>query len=290
MARLKPGIMTLREQIISRALSDEDISDQAFRVLTAMVGHINGEEFTATGRAICWPSADMLAAQIRRNRATVLRARAELIEHRVIDATNRKGGRGRRGSTEFLTTWLAGQGELPLIADQKPAAEISGETVATLRPFNGHVKSRKIVHKESQICIPSIDDSDDYQDEKKERSARALRSGARRGAKPNAKLNGHGSRLPDSWSLTDEWRTAATDARSKFKLPPVDLDLQAALFANHWHGKTGQHATKKDWRATWINWALKSEPPRASVAGRPRLTEADIDDVLSKIPAKGRPI
>lgn len=66
-----------------------------------------------------------------------------------------------------------------------------------------------------------------------------------------------GTRLPDDWGLSAEWRVAALDQREKFNLPAVDLDLEAEKFRNHWHGASGQRGVKRDWRATWINWVLR---------------------------------
>jgi len=35
--------------------------------------------------------------------------------------------------------------------------------------------------------------------------------------------------------------------------------LEAEKFADHWHAKTGQNATKADWQATWRNWCRNAK-------------------------------
>ena len=92
-------------------------------------------------------------------------------------------------------------------------------------------------------------------------------------AKPNSKPPPkRGTRLPDDWTLTDDWRQAAADARNRHSLPAIDLDLAAEKFANHWQDKGGQLGTKITWRKTWINWALsenqRGKPHGGSPAGR----------------------
>lgn len=63
-----------------------------------------------------------------------------------------------------------------------------------------------------------------------------------------------GSRLPDDWTLPDDWREwvrvncpAAGDAA---------IDREALKFGNYWQSKAGQQAAKLDWRKTWQNWCL----------------------------------
>lgn len=39
---------------------------------------------------------------------------------------------------------------------------------------------------------------------------------------------------------------------------------QADRFRDHWIAKTGQHATKADWQATWRNWCRNTKPAPAA--------------------------
>ena len=66
------------------------------------------------------------------------------------------------------------------------------------------------------------------------------------------------TRLPVDWTLPDDWRRRAIDARHRHGLPAIDLDLEAEKFANYWHARSGQGGTKRDWAATWQNWCLNA--------------------------------
>lgn len=85
----------------------------------------------------------------------------------------------------------------------------------------------------------------------------------------SSNLNGHAhqagkaSRLAIGWTLPPDWRDLAADRRRHHGLPAINLDLAGEQFANHWHGKSGKDGAKLNWRATWVNWALRTEPPRS---------------------------
>lgn len=72
------------------------------------------------------------------------------------------------------------------------------------------------------------------------------------------KKSKRGTRLPDNWKLTEEYTRAAAELRPD--LLPV-LETVAGSFADHWHSKSGQGATKVEWLATWRNW-LRNERNR----------------------------
>ncbi len=76
----KTGILSFREEVTKRALGDRRITDAAFRVLVAMLGHVNGEEYKRAGKATCWPGIERLADQLGKNQATIKRAVALLVE------------------------------------------------------------------------------------------------------------------------------------------------------------------------------------------------------------------
>lgn len=60
-----------------------------------------------------------------------------------------------------------------------------------------------------------------------------------------------GTRLPDDWTLTNQYREAALTAR-----PDLEnrIDTVAANFRDYWHSATGKSATKRDWLAAWRFW------------------------------------
>src|SRR5579871_32196 len=82
-----------------------------------------------------------------------------------------------------------------------------------------------------------------------------------RAPKKAARSEARGTRWGDQF-VPLEWRTEAVAIRVTHSLPPVDENLQADQFANYWRGVPGSRGVKLDWRATWINWMLKAEPPR----------------------------
>ena len=79
-----------------------------------------------------------------------------------------------------------------------------------------------------------------------------------------------GTRLPDDWTLPDDWRTEALARLSTFNLPLVDLDLEAEKFRNHWRAARGVKGVKLNWRATWFNWCLRAseQQPKGNGDGR----------------------
>ena len=66
------------------------------------------------------------------------------------------------------------------------------------------------------------------------------------------------TRLAIDFVLPDEWISAAVESRARHGLPAIDYDLEAEKFRNHWHAKSGKDGTKRDWKATWMNWCLRA--------------------------------
>lgn len=63
------------------------------------------------------------------------------------------------------------------------------------------------------------------------------------------------SRLPEDWTIPDEWVEWACNKR---RWQPEDVREQALRFANHWQSKSGKDAAKLDWHKTWQNWVIGS--------------------------------
>lgn len=70
-----------------------------------------------------------------------------------------------------------------------------------------------------------------------------------------------GNRWPPEAVVPDDWLMAGQEARLKHHLPPIDLHVEAAKFANFWASKSGAGATKLDWKKTWINWTISAKAP-----------------------------
>lgn len=69
---------------------------------------------------------------------------------------------------------------------------------------------------------------------------------------PQAKKPPRATRLPESWTLDDKFRSAALEINPQLDLQA--LTHMAAKFRDYWIAKPGKDATKNDWLATWRNW------------------------------------
>lgn len=78
-------------------------------------------------------------------------------------------------------------------------------------------------------------------------------------------VRSRGSRLPTGWTLPPEWRVWAQQQR-----PDINVDHEAASFADHWHAKAGAGGVKLDWEATWRNWIRRAFRPASPGARSPR--------------------
>lgn len=83
-------------------------------------------------------------------------------------------------------------------------------------------------------------------------------------------VHSRGSRLPSDWELPSEWKLWASAER-----PDLDIDAEAARFADHWHSQAGKDGIKLNWLCTWRNWIRRA---RAKVRrGRGALSGAAAD-------------
>ena len=82
----------------------------------------------------------------------------------------------------------------------------------------------------------------------------------RHGALPDRRspVTSRGHRLPDDWTPPDDWIEWAIAER---RWTPTATREEAEIFANYWQARTGQGATKLDWRKTWQNWVRNSRRP-----------------------------
>lgn len=76
---------------------------------------------------------------------------------------------------------------------------------------------------------------------------------------PPADRSRRGARLPDDWTLPDDWLAWALNERREFS--EAVMRKVGEAFGDHWRAATGKSATKLDWLATWRNWVRNQRPP-----------------------------
>jgi hypothetical protein len=79
-----------------------------------------------------------------------------------------------------------------------------------------------------------------------------------------------GHRLAADWGPPEDWIEWAIGER---QWTPSAAREEAEIFANYWHSRPGQGATKLDWRKTWQNWVRNSRRPN----GDYRLSTGSVD-------------
>ncbi len=62
------------------------------------------------------------------------------------------------------------------------------------------------------------------------------------------------TRWPKDAIVPDDWLEDGAAARVRHGLPAVDLRRVAEDFADYWAAEGGSHATKLDWKRTWLKW------------------------------------
>ena len=70
------------------------------------------------------------------------------------------------------------------------------------------------------------------------------------------------SRLPEDWTLPDDWLDWALTERPEFS--EADMRKVGEGFRDYWCSAAGKGATKVDWLATWRNWVRKESAPSAT--------------------------
>lgn len=105
-----------------------------------------------------------------------------------------------------------------------------------------------------------------------------------------------GTRWTSGQAVPPEWVEAAAERRRARGLSTADLATEAEMFANYWAARPGAGGIKLDWKATWINWALKSHGVFTNGKGRngtviddhPLGNFAAIADRLARARVEGR--
>ena len=85
-----------------------------------------------------------------------------------------------------------------------------------------------------------------------------------------------GIRLPEDWTLPEDWKNWALAER-----PDLNPDKVAEEFKDYWIAKTGQNATKLNWCSTWRNWVRRQKQvqsvhrPQSHKIARPSRTTTE---------------
>jgi hypothetical protein len=96
------------------------------------------------------------------------------------------------------------------------------------------------------------------------------------GPKPKSR----GTRLPNDWTLPDEWRQWAKERRG---WSDKNISEEAEIFANYWQAKSGAGALHTDWFKTWRNWVLRSHRPDEKGASKTLSAAEQIENLRKAI-------
>lgn len=180
-------------------------------------------------------------------------------------------GSGLIGEDNKPTNWDKRQ----FVSDSSKS-RVSRHREAKKQPRNGDVTLQK--RPQIQIQIQNTDTE----------SKKVEASQPEPEPKPNSvsakpKPTPRGARLQPDWALPSDWFDWT---RINFAQATPDLiRLEAEKFADYWHAKSGQQASKLDWQATWRNWCRTAFAARpATVKNRPEF-ERQRDPYAITVPA-----
>lgn len=82
-------------------------------------------------------------------------------------------------------------------------------------------------------------------------------------SKKRGRSSARGTRLSENWVLPKLWGDWAVADQG---LTEDSVRLEAEKFRDYWHSVAGQKGVKRDWQATWRNWARKAASDAAQRA------------------------
>ncbi len=147
--------------------------------------------------------------------------------------------------------------------------------VLTVHKLAMHQRIDKRYFLRCEHCAPDVDTtgarSGHAVDTTGARSGHTLKEGSEgsEGEGERTPTCARGTRIPDSFTVTDEMKEWASDKGYNF----VDLEEITDRFTDYWRGATGKNAVKRDWVSTWRNWVRRdvergSAPRLATVGNR----------------------
>ena len=74
--------------------------------------------------------------------------------------------------------------------------------------------------------------------------------------------NKRGTRLPETWTLPEDWASEAYQYRTPNGeyLTAEEISHEAAKFRDYWIAQPGTKGTKLNWKSTWANWLRNGAP------------------------------
>ena len=191
----------------------------------------------------------------------------QVIATKAIEAWERRQDyqADREGDRERLRKWREAKRLKRVSANKetvsKPVSPTAGNADETSKTGTGTGTGTE---EDTEFCLSTESDS--------EKPSSTLRLVAR---EKKSRAKSMGTRLPNDFVVPDEWRSIATEARTRHGLPPIDTGLEADKFTTFWTSK-GPNATKRNWHRVFINWCLNARgtahvngtgPATAIVAG-----------------------
>ena len=81
-------------------------------------------------------------------------------------------------------------------------------------------------------------------------------------SKTRRKSSDRGSRLPENWTLPEDWASEAFQYRTPNGeyLTAEEINHEAAKFRDYWIAQPGTKGTKLNWKSTFANWIRNGAP------------------------------
>jgi predicted transcriptional regulator len=232
---LREPFAMIPESVFSYWDSDyrSDLTPAAFMVYTAIV-------FRAQRRK-CFPSIQYIADRTGLNRDTVSTSLQRLEREGLIGIERRYNERGQTSSMYTIIT--------------VPYAEKSGMAIKRDAEKSDSPPSEKL--GTNQINVNQSVSNETL-------SATQTKKPAKQEKPKTTPKATKGTRIPDSFQITDELRKWAIAEGAT----AVQVERETAKFVDYWSAVPGARGVKLDWIATWRNWIRRNlEDHRTGYAG-----------------------
>lgn len=251
--QLENGHLKIANELIEAILS-ADLGRREQKVVWAVIRKTYG--YNKKADAI---STSQIAALTGIDRAHVARTLRGLITRNIITA-------GRSGVTRHgievqslglnkdHESWQTGAKTAPVKPVDNPPERVPKQHGCqnSTGADSARVTGAKTAAETGAKTAPTKDSKD-----------RKTERGHSRTEKDRTGGNGHGSRIPEDFTLSQERQQAA----EKQGLRPSEAIYEMEKFRDYWQAQPGQRGRKADWEATWRNWCRRSVEMRGREAG-----------------------